>query len=151
VGGVMGVLSESSFLMVAKVGVSAERAEWTMGDRSSDGYVADTGVLRVRADKAGFASVVAMVVGGAVLNERLDGTEGCAVPASTVVEGEEAGQEEKVLGPGCRRVYCLLAVVVKATRVCWWPQCRPVDTLKKGGRVQSTGWLASSVRGLLLA
>lgn len=30
-------MSESSFLMVAKVGVTAERAECTMGDRSSEG------------------------------------------------------------------------------------------------------------------
>jgi hypothetical protein len=33
----MGVLSESSFLMVANVGVKAERAEWIMGDLSSEG------------------------------------------------------------------------------------------------------------------
>jgi len=38
-----------------------------MGDLSSEGYVADTGVLRE--DKAGLASVAAMVSKCAVLNE----------------------------------------------------------------------------------
>lgn len=54
----MGVLrSESSRLMLAKMG---SVAEVTMGDLSSDGYVADTGVLRV--DSVGFESVAAMAL-----------------------------------------------------------------------------------------
>lgn len=53
----MGVLRSSfSRLMLAKMGVVAE---WIIGDLSSEGYVAERGVLRV--DKAGLASVVAMV------------------------------------------------------------------------------------------
>jgi hypothetical protein len=52
----MGVLSESSLLIVGNVGVEAE---CTIGDRSSEGYVAERGVLR--ADSAGLESVVAMV------------------------------------------------------------------------------------------
>lgn len=56
-------MSESSRLIVAKMGVVAEV---TMGDRSSEGYVADMGVLRV--DSAGLESVAA-IVGEVKLNE----------------------------------------------------------------------------------
>lgn len=52
----MGVLrSESSRLMLANMGVVADV---TMGDRSSDGYVAETGVLSVAS--VGLESVAAM-------------------------------------------------------------------------------------------
>ena len=57
------LMSESSRLIVAKMGVVAEV---TMGDRSSEGYVADMGVLRV--DSAGLESVAA-IVGEVKLNE----------------------------------------------------------------------------------
>lgn len=50
-------------MILAKMGVVAEV---TMGDRSSEGYVADMGVLRV--DRAGLESVAA-IVGEVLMNE----------------------------------------------------------------------------------
>jgi len=72
-----------------------------------------------------------------VPNERVTGetarTEGCAVPASTVVEVEKAGQETRGTWAGVAA--CLLStaggdagLLVAAVQV-------SVDALKKGGRV----------------
>lgn len=53
----MGVLRSSSRLMLAKMGVVAE---WTIGDLSSEGYVADRGVFSEA--RVGLASVAAMLL-----------------------------------------------------------------------------------------
>lgn len=115
--------------------------------------MADTGVLR--ADKAGFASVVAMVERSAVVNERLTGVEEgrrcCAVPASTVVEVERArAGRERYLGRG--------GGVFIASSWSRWRRGGFVGgrgaglggwALKKGGRVDDRASVRA--RGLLLA
>lgn len=130
----MGVFRSSSRLMVEKMGVVAERI---MGERSSDGYVADSGVLRL--DSTGLESVAAMVVGGG----RIRGESCCLMMGpffhSKVEYGGEARQAGRQAGSVFwrRGVLCLLYVHLATSRDA---HALLMGKEKDGRRMYVSGW-----------